>query len=171
MHVFVVCGTNELVKESCLIFVSGNEEEDDEDTEARLERKYPNLTRQGSSSKIPVVDADEVPPPLPPRPVETLQPYYDEESMSSEEDVGENEVIGKESPLLSLPTTPPPPSSSPPHHTSPPPSMPETGKGLSLHGGGGGGGLYVDKWLILSKLTFCCVCLWFKVFRHVGIRQ
>lgn len=47
-----------------------SEEEEEEDQEARLERKYPNLTRGRTASYDD--DDDDVPPPIPPRPPETF---------------------------------------------------------------------------------------------------
>lgn len=78
-----------------------------------MERKFPNLTARGSTaSEGPHFDADDVPPPLPPRPPETLQPP--EDLISSGEDSNEDEE-NEVSPSLSPSTPPPtPPTSAPP---------------------------------------------------------
>ncbi len=101
-----------------------------------MNRKYPHLNRPSSSSNIPVVDADDVPPPLPPRPIETLQPQPDDlESEEESEDEGEVKRVGDvagpftapydngASPHLvsELPPPPPPTTAPPPSSPSPPP--------------------------------------------------
>ena len=74
---------------------TGESEEEEEDQEARLERKYPNLTRGLTGSYDD--DDDDVPPPIPPRPPETYARIPPSPSPEEEDEI-----------------PPPPPDSLPP---------------------------------------------------------
>ena len=96
----------------------GDEVEEEED--ARMERKFPHLTARGSNaSQGPHFDADDVPPPLPPRPPETLRPPEELASLEDEESEIESEVSPAPSASPSTPPPPPPPTSAPPGQTTP----------------------------------------------------
>ena len=90
---------------------AGDELEEEED--ARMERKFPHLTSRGSNaSEGPRYDVDE-PPPLPPRPLETLRPPDD--LVSEEEDSDEiSEASPSPSPSSTSSPPPLPPTSAPP---------------------------------------------------------
>ena len=78
-----------------MFVLTGESEEEEEDREARLERKYPNLTRAHTGSYDD--DDDDVPPPIPPRPPETYARVPPSPSPEEEDEI-----------------PPPPPDSLPP---------------------------------------------------------